>query len=61
MKQSNQAGFKLMLTPTGTIISHRYNTELTNGKATEDFTWRVKGEEAVLIGYYVKSNDLLTK
>jgi hypothetical protein len=50
VKQSTQTSSKVIFSNTGTIISHDYDTELTNGKATETFSWRVKGDEAVLIG-----------
>ncbi len=58
---SNQVGWRVNYTPAGTIVAVGCNTEFTEGKATEDFSWRVSGNNAVLVGYNVNSPTLITK
>lgn len=46
---------------TGTIVTLIYDTQFTQGRGTEKFIWRVTSNRAILVGYYVNSNDLLVK
>lgn len=37
------------------------NTEFEQGYGTETFTFEINGDKAILLGYYINSNDLITK
>lgn len=36
-------------------------TEFEHGTGTETFTFKIDGDKAILQGYYINSNDLITK
>jgi Protein of unknown function (DUF4019) len=55
------SGSRVVYSNTGTMISLSYNTVFSGGKAVENFTWRMAGDEGKLVGYYITSSDLITK
>ncbi len=61
VKQSNQNGWSVNSTPTGTTVTLQYNTEFTEGNATEQFVFVVSGDKAVLYKYNINSPLLITK
>ena len=50
----NAANFKVN-------VSLRYKTKFAEGDAFEAFTYRVEGEKALLLGYNINSQTLITK
>ena len=44
-----------------TTVVMQQDTKFENGSATETFTYKVDGDKAVLIGYFINSADLITK
>jgi hypothetical protein len=61
VKQSNQNGWRINSTPTGTTVTLQYATEFTEGIATEQFVFLVSGDKAVLYNYNINSPLLITK
>ena len=61
VQRSDQVGYKVMFSNTGIIVGLTYNTEFAEGKAVEDFTWRIKGEDSTLVGYFINVPTLITK
>ena len=61
VKQSTQSGWRVNSTTTGTIVNLQYNTEFTDGNATEQFVFLVSGDKALLYNYNINSPLLVTK
>jgi hypothetical protein len=61
VKQSEQAGWRVNVTPMGTMVSLGYQVEFTEGKGTEEFVFHVSGDKAMLFNYNVNSPLLITK
>lgn len=61
VKSSDPTGWHVNYTPSGTIVTLGYNSQFDEGKATEQFIWRVSGDKASLIRYDINSPDLITK
>ncbi len=55
------AGWNVNVTTAGTLVSLGYNVEFSEGKGTEQFAFRVRGDKAFLYNYNVNSNLLITK
>lgn len=47
--------------PMTSIVTLSYDTEFSDGKATEQFVISVSGEKVRLEGYNINSSDLITK
>lgn len=45
----------------GATVTLVYQTKFTEGSGTEQFVWHVKDNGAVLYGYHINSNELITK
>jgi hypothetical protein len=45
----------------GTFATLVYKTRYAGGEATETFVYRIKSESALLAGYHINSNALITK
>ena len=61
VKQSNQDAWNVNATTSGTAVTLGYDVEFSEGKGTEECSFRVSGDQAKLIGYTVKSPLLATK
>ena len=61
IKQSNASGWRVNATPTETTVRMQYNTEFTEGNATEQFIFLVSGDKAILYNYNINSPLLITK
>ena len=61
VKQSNQNGWGVNTTPTGTIVTLQYQTEFTEGNAAEQFVFLLSGDKAVLYNYNINSPLLITR
>lgn len=47
--------------PVTSIVNLSYDTEFSDGKAAEQFTFSVSGDTVKLEGYHINSNELITK
>jgi hypothetical protein len=45
----------------GATVTLVYQTQFAQGSGTEQFVWHVKDNGAVLYGYHINSNELITK
>lgn len=61
VKSSDQTGWHVNYTPSGTIVTLGYGSEFDEGKATEQFVWRVSGDHATLLSYNINSPVLIMK
>ena len=61
VKNANQNGWHVNATTAGTQVSLAYNTEFTEGKATEQFVFFVSGDNARLFQYNINSPLLVTR
>jgi hypothetical protein len=61
VKNSNQVGWHVNATPTGTIVTLTYEVEFSEGKGTEQFVFHVSGDRALLFNYNINSPLLITK
>jgi len=61
VKGANQTGWYVNATTDGTIVTLRYEMELSEGKGSEEFVFRVNGDKALLYNYHVNSPLLITK
>jgi hypothetical protein len=61
VNQSNQGGWRVNATTTGTMVSLGYNVDFSEGKGTEEFVFHVSGDKAMLFNYHVNSPLLITK
>jgi hypothetical protein len=48
-------------TGTGEVISLEYATDFDGGPANERFTWQIRNNQPVLLGYNINSNALIEK
>jgi hypothetical protein len=60
-KSSEKQGWKVNYHTSGTFVSLTYKTLYAEGDATEQFTFKVGGNEAALVGYHINSNALILK
>jgi len=58
---SSQQGWHVNATPTGAVVTMSYETNFTNDKAVESFTFFMNGEDAQLAGYNINSKKLVTE
>lgn len=45
----------------GATVTLVYDTTFSDGSATEQFLWHISDNRALLYGYHINSNDLITK
>jgi opacity protein-like surface antigen len=45
----------------GTTVTLTYETTFASGAGTEQFVWHMSGDRAMLYGYHITSNDLITQ
>ncbi|MGA7853177.1 MAG: DUF4019 domain-containing protein [Candidatus Acidiferrales bacterium] len=45
----------------GATVTLVYETKFAEGSGTEQFVWHVKDNAALLYGYHINSNELVTK
>ena len=61
VNQATQQGWHVNATPTGGVITMSYETEFTNDKAVESFTFFMNGDDAQIAGYNINSKKLVTE
>lgn len=60
VKAANQVSY-LVSMGSDAAVTLTYETTFAEGKATEQFVWRVKDNRAALLNYNINSADLITK
>jgi hypothetical protein len=45
----------------GATVTLVYDTTFSSGSGTEEFVWHIADDRALLYGYHINSNDLITK
>lgn len=58
---SQMQNFNMRTFNLDTLVSINQDTKYERGKGVESFTFRIKGNKAYLLGYYVNSPDLILK
>ena len=61
IEKADPAGWRVNATPTGTVVALGYETQFSEGKGTEQFTFLISGDQAKLLGYNVYSPLLITR
>jgi hypothetical protein len=61
VRTANQVGYLVNVSTNGTFVTLTYDTAFADGKATEQFVWRLRDGRAALYNYNVNSIDLVTK
>jgi opacity protein-like surface antigen len=60
VKTSGSDGWNVGFTPSGTSVTLRYTTQFERGTGAETFLYRFADGKALLAGYHVNSNALIT-
>jgi hypothetical protein len=60
VQAANQIGY-LVNVGSETFVTLTYDTTFVDGKATEQFVWRVRHDRAALYNYNINSADLVTR
>ena len=60
-QSSNAVSWNVQAGPLTSMVSLVYETQFSDGKATEQFVISVRGDTAKLEGYNINSPDLITK
>ena len=60
VKTSVGNGWNISLNPSGTSVTLRYKTQFEHGAGAETFFYRLPGGKALLAGYNINSNELIT-
>jgi hypothetical protein len=60
-KSSSQKGWNVNYNTSGKFVTITYDAVYAEGKAAEQFVYRVSDEQALLFGYHVSSNVLILK
>jgi hypothetical protein len=61
VRRSTQTQFGVNVNTGGSFVTLAYQSEFTDGKATEQFVWRIRDDNAFLLRYDVNSPQLITK
>jgi len=61
VQNASQGGYFVNFSTSGTQVRLNYRTKFEGGDAQEEFIWKIKGNQAVLVGYHINSNALVTK
>lgn len=61
VQTSRQATISVSGGSFGTAVNMTYETKFTEGPATENFSWAIRGGAAVLVGYRINSLLLITR
>ena len=61
MQKAERQTWNINYHTSGTFATLVYKTQYAEGEATETFVYRIKDETALLAGYHVNSNALITK
>ncbi len=57
----SQISYFVNFTTSGPQVRLNYQTKFEEGEGKEEFLWKIKGNQAVLVGYHINSNALVVK
>ena len=60
-KTTTPLGWRIDYQTSGTFVTLTYDTDYSDGKAQEQFVYRLQDRQALLAGYYVNSNALILR
>jgi hypothetical protein len=60
VKGAEKDGWNVNYTPSGTSVTLKFNTQFERGTGVETFVYRIAGGKALLAGYNITSNALIT-
>jgi hypothetical protein len=61
VQNASQTSFFINFSTSGTRVRLNYLTKFDGGDAQEEFIWKIKDDQAALVGYHISSNALITK
>jgi major membrane immunogen (membrane-anchored lipoprotein) len=60
VKSTQADGWKINYNPSGTTVQLGFKTQFEKGTGSETFVFRIAGGKALLSGYNITSNELIT-
>ena len=60
VKNANRGSWSVNFNASGTSVALKYKTEFEHGSGEESFVFRISGDKALLAGYHINSNELIT-
>ena len=57
---SNKVSWHVNYHTSGSFVTLGYETTFANGKGTEQFVYKLSDDKALLVGYHINSNELIT-
>jgi hypothetical protein len=60
VKNANRNSWSVNFNASGTSVTLKYKTEFEHGSGEESFVFRISGDKALLAGYHINSNELIT-
>lgn len=61
VSSSTKSGWNVNYHTSGTFVTLTYDTAFSQGKATEQFVFKLSDSKALLVGYHINSNDLVAR
>jgi hypothetical protein len=61
VQTATRASYFVNFTTSGTRVRLNYETKFEGGDAQEEFVWKIKGQDVVLLGYHINSTALILK
>jgi hypothetical protein len=61
VETSSPGAWRINYNPSGTVVRANYETRFSEGKATEEFSWVISGNQTYLLRYHINSKELITK
>jgi hypothetical protein len=60
VKNAAANGWSVNYTPSGTSVTLKFKTQFERGSGDESFVYRIAGGKALLAGFHINSNELIT-
>jgi hypothetical protein len=60
VKETTKNGWNVNFQPSGTFVVLGFKTQFEKGAGEETFTYRISDRDALLVGYRINSNTLIT-
>jgi hypothetical protein len=60
VKNAAANGWNVNYAPSGTTVTLKFKTQFERGSGEESFVYRITGGKALLAGYHINSNELIT-
>jgi len=61
VQTATRGSYFVNFTTSGTRVRLNYQTKFEGGDAQEEFVWKIKGQDAALVGYHINSTALILK